>query len=320
MEEKARVIAIVADEFTENHPLAEKLREDGFRAEVVNRQQATCERLAALNPDIIITDADVGNAVNPFHLIIDVRGDGRLNNAEIFFYSTSIDVKTEIALRKLKVNAFFIKSDNIGYLVDAAHTHFKGFEIISSNVAEEMRALEAQDALEDQEAESGSPANAPGVESKGFESSDEFTNMFADLVDDTGENQKTDESHFEALYNLGVSYYEKELYGKAIEKFEKVGQSSAWRLKSLLMTGMTQKKMGEMETAVGTFKTGYRDCADESGKADFLYELGDTLDAIGKMDEAYKMFAAVYQKNKEFRDVRARLVRLKSAIEIRNKS
>ena len=318
MEEKSRVVAILSDDFTENNSLAEKLREDGFRVEVVSRQQATCDSLAALSPDIIITDADTGNAANPFHLITKIRGDGRLNKAEIFFYSASIDVKTEIALRKLKVNAFFIKSDNIGYLVDAAHTHFKGFEIVDNNHAfEEMSDLEVRDAggggLD-------SHGSSPRLAAQKFDSADEFTNVFADLVDDVGENQKKDEGQFEKSYNLGVSNYDKELYEKAIEEFEKAGQSPAWRLKSLLMTGMAQKKLGEMDKAVGIFKMGYRDSVDETSKSEFLYELGDTLDAIGKMDEAYKMFAAVYQRNKEFRDVRARLVSLKSAIEIRNKA
>jgi tetratricopeptide (TPR) repeat protein len=315
MEEKPRTIAIIADEFIEKHPLAEKLREDGFRVEVVNHPQADCERLAALAPDIIITDADTGNAANPFHLITKIRGDERLNKAEIFFYSTSIDVKTEIALRRLKVTAFFVKSGNIGYLVDAAHTHFKGFEIIDVNqVEKDPPDMDVQDAQSD------STATSPVAGSRGFESSDEFANMFAELLDSPDKSQKTDDSQFEKLYNLGVSSYDKEQYGEAIEKFEKAGQSPAWRLKSLLMTGMALRKMGEMDKAVGIFKTGYRDSADESGKLEFLFELGDTLDAIGKMDEAYKMFVAVYQRNKEFRDVRARLVRLKSAIEIRNKS
>lgn len=315
MEEKQHVIAILADEFTKNRPLADKLRESGFRVEVVGRQQATCDSLAALGPDIIITDADEGNVANPFHLITKIRGDERLTKSEIFFYSASVDVKTEITLRKLKVNSYFIKSDNIAHLVDAAHTHFSDYRMAREiPVAEKMRVSE------DEDTQAESVYHAPRVETRGFERSDEFKNMFADLVDDVGESPQKDEVQFDELYNLGVSYYDQGLYDKAIEEFEKASQSPTWRLKSLLMTGKSKKKMGEFEKAVGIFKTGYRDSPDESSKAEFLYELGDTLDSIGKMDEAYKMFAAVYQRNKEFRDVRARLVSLKSAIESRNKA
>jgi DNA-binding response OmpR family regulator len=314
MDEKTRVIAIIADEFTESRPLAEKLREQGFRVEVVALGQVTCDRLAAFSPDIIITDFDEENAQNPFHIITRIREDERLKNAEIFFYSASIDVKTEITLRKLKIISYFIKSDNIGHIVDAVQTHFRNIETAGDGwFGEEMQARE------NREAQAGSDDDTPGVEGEGVEYTNEFKNMFSDLTDGVEENHETDGNQFEALYNLGVSYYDKELYDKAIEEFGKAAQSPDWRLKSLLMTGMAQRKMGELEKAVGTFKTGYRDAGDEFDKMGFLYELGDTLDAMGKMEEAYKMFAAVYQRNKAFRDARAKLISLKSAIEIRNK-
>jgi DNA-binding response OmpR family regulator len=314
MDAKTRVIAIIADEFTANRPLAEKLREAGFRVEVVVREQVTCDRLAALSPDIIITDFDEDNAQNPFHVITKIREDERLKNAEIFFYSASIDVKTEITLRKLKIVSYFIKSDNIGYMVDAVQTHFHNIETAGdSRFGEEMQARE------NGETQTGPDDDAPGVGADELGYANEFKNMFSDLTDNVEEDHKTGGSPFEAIYNLGVSYYDKELYDKAIEEFGKAAQSPDWRLRSLLMTGMTQRKMGELEKAVVTFKTGYRDAGGEFDKMGFLYELGETLDAMGKMEEAYKMFAAVYQRDKTFRDAKAKLISLKSAIEIKNK-
>lgn len=316
MEEKTRVIAILTDEFTESQQLAEKLRGEGFRVEPVNPKQATCDSLAAVGPDIIITDSDVGNTADPFHLITRIKGDERLKDAEVFFYSTSIDVKTEITLRKLKVISYFIKSDNIGHIVEAVKTHFHNID--SPHVVQ--YAEEPQD-FDVQEMDTGSDYSRPAVKVSGPEPMDEFTNMFADLVDDGGKGQKTAEDQSGKSYNLGVSLYDKEHYAKALEEFEKASQSPAWRLKGLLMMGMAHKKMGEYEKALEVFKIGYRDSADDSGKAGFLYELGDTLDTMGnRMEEAYKMFAAVYQRNKEFRDVRNRLISLKTAIELKNKA
>jgi tetratricopeptide (TPR) repeat protein len=316
MEEKTRVITILADEFTKSQPLAEKLREAGFRVEVVEHTQATCDMLAQFGPDIIITDSDEKNTANPFHLITGIREDERLKKAEIFFYSTSIDVKTEIILRKLKIISYFIKSDNVGYIVDAATAHFHTVETPQNvRYGEETRDSGPQDL------DTASEDDSPGAEGRGFESSDEFTNMFADIGGDRGGDREKGENQFGKSYSLGISLYEKDDYEKAIDEFEKASQSPAWRLKSLLMMGMTYKKMGEFEKALAAFKTGYRDSADESGKAEFLYELGDALDMMGnRMEEAYKMFAAVYQRNKEFRDVRSRLISLKSAIEAKNKA
>lgn len=318
MEDKTRVIAILTDEFIETQQLDEKLRGEGYRVEAVARNQATCDSLAAIAPDIIITDYDEENSADPFHLITRIKGDERLGKSEVFFYSTSIDVKTEITLRKLKVISYFIKSDNIGHIVEAVKTHFHNIDTPQNvhHYEDEMRDFEAQEV-------NALPEDS-GVETqeREIESSDEFTNMFADLVDNSGKNQKRDdENQFEKSYNLGVSLYDKELYIKALEELEKASQSPAWRLKSLLMIGMAQKKMGEFEKALEIFKIGYRDSTDDSGKASFLYELGDTLDTMGnRMEEAYKMFAAVYQRNKEFRDVRNRLISLKSAIELKNKA
>lgn len=311
MEEKTRVIAIIADEFTESRPLAEKLRQEGFRVEVVDRSQVTCDKLAALTPDIIITDSDEENTSDPFHIITLIRGDERLKNAEIFFYSASIDVKTEIALRKLKIISYFIKTDNIGHMVEAALTHFHNIE-----AAQDGRFDEDMQALEVQEPETDFVNN---VEAEGGGDTDEFSTIFSDFVDGVEKPVKMDTNPSEALYNMAVSYYEMGLYDKAIEGFVKVAQSPDWRLKSLIMTGMAQKKLGELEKAVETFKAGYRDATDELGKTGFLYELGDTLEALGKRGEAYKIFAAVYQRSKEFRDVRARLINLKTAMEIKDK-
>ena len=279
--------------------------------EVVDRAQVTCDNLAALTPDIIITDFDEENTSDPFHIITRIRGDERLKNAEIFFYSASIDVKTEIALRKLKIISYFIKSDNIGHMVDAVQTHFQNIE-----APQDGRFDEDLQALEVQEPEANFVNN---VEAEGGGDTDEFNTLFSEFVDGVEKTVKTNVNPSEALYNLAVSYYEMGLYDKAIEEFGKVGQSPDWRLKSLIMTGMAQKKMGDLEKAVETFKAGYRDATDELGKTGFLYELGDTLEVMGKKGEAYKMFAAVYQRNKEFHDVRARLINLKTAMEIKDK-
>ena len=311
MEEKTRVITIIADEFTKSRPLAEKLRQEGFRVEVVDREQVTCDTLAALTPDIIITDSDEDNNSDPFHIITRIRGDERLKNPEIFFYSASIDVKTEITLRKLKIISYFIKSDNIAYMVDAVQTHFHNIDTPQDGRFDE----ETQD-VSVQEPEADFVNN---VEAQGGGDADEFNTIFSEFVDGVEKPAKTGGNPLEGIYNQAVSYYEMGLYGKAIEEFGKVGQSPDWRLKGLIMTGMAQKKMGELEKAVETFKTGYRDATDELGKTGVLYELGDTLEAMGKKGEAYKMFAAVYQRNKEFHDVRARLINLKTAMEIKDK-
>lgn len=281
--------------------------------EVVGRAQVTCDKLAALAPDIIITDSDEENTSDPFHIISRIKGDERLKNAEIFFYSTSIDVKTEIALRKLKIISYFIKSNNIGHMVDAVQTHFHNIEAAQDDgFGEDVSQMEVQEPEADF-------ANNAEDEKSGGGDADEFNTLFSEFVDGVGKPVKTDRDPSEALYNTAVSYYEMGLYDKAIEEFGKAGQSPVWRLKSLIMTGMAQKKMGELEKAVETFKGGYRDASDELDKTGFLYELADTLEAMGKKGEAYKMFAGVYQRNKEFRDVRARLINLKTAMEIKDK-
>lgn len=316
MEAKTRVIAILTDEFTENQKLAEKLREEGYRVEAVRLQQATCDGLASVAPDIIITDYDEEKPDDPFRLIAQIKGDDRLGKAEIFFYSASIDVKTEITLRRLKVISYFIKSDNAGYIVEAVKAHFHNIDAPQNfSYEEEIREFEGQDI------NAGPEYSSPAPKERRVEATDEFKNMFADLVDDGGMDTKPVEDEFKNSYNQGVAHYDKERYPQALEEFEKAAQSPAWRIKSLLMMGLTQKKMGEYEKALEIFKIGYRDSTDDSGKSGFLYELGDTLDTMGnRMEEAYKMFAAVYQRNKEFRDVRNRLISLKSAIELKNKA
>ncbi|MBI5816377.1 MAG: tetratricopeptide repeat protein [Nitrospinae bacterium] len=323
-ENKDKVIALLTDGFMEKHGVREKLAAEGFKVESYSALSGeTVEKLAAARPDIIIGDDDPANAADSFHFFKRLKEDPRFKETELFFYTGAIDVKTEISIRRLKITSYFIKSENVGHLVDGVLQHYiqKDLDKDDSRWKKEINDLEIQEAEEARADEASSSYTGDEYTSgQSLENTAEFSDMVDTFHKGIEAKLGTDESSFEAYYNLGISYLEMGLFPQALAEFEKVKSSPAWKLKAVNMIGQTQRKMGEPDKAVETFKAGFKETADTFTKMGFLYEIADTMESQGKNQEAYKAFATIYQQNKEFKDVRSRLITLKNLIESKGKA
>ncbi|MBI4665296.1 MAG: tetratricopeptide repeat protein [Nitrospinae bacterium] len=313
MSDKKHTVALIEDEFIRAHPIKRKFMEEGFAAETFPYALESLDKIAAMAPDIIVLDCDPGHKTDPYYLAEKIRADDRLKGAEVFFYTQAIDVQTEIMLRKLKITSYFTKTEKIEYLVDAAQQHFVNLEAEKDKGRweDQISSLDVPERENDVQ----SPDTPAG---EGFESTHEFSSILSEFGAGLERHLAKDENYHETRYNLGVSYYEMELYDKALEELTISLQSPDFYFKSLNMMGMAHRRLGETEKAIENFKKGYQEAKEEFVKLGFLYEIGDTYDAVGKHQDAYRMFAAVYKQNKEFKDVRSRLITLKNLLEPKN--
>ncbi len=457
MGDHIETIALVADKFMVDMKIEEQLKKEGFNAVMVKKAPDLIKALVKLSPAIIIIDLDHQNQDNPLAVISAIKKEAQLKESEVFIYTEGIDVRTEVALRKLKVQSYFTKSKNTELLINGVRNHFSWDEMTQEynpwedeeendddyiyDLREEEQIIEKQlvkrprhrppdrpsrpaatdgaptatpaqqrrPAPPPQEAapppqEAAPPAreepapaaktpsdieessiNLPGMLPEDQKESDtnEFMEMLTDFqngiskkLDDVekapghgqaaevenqiiqdgpfkaenltseGEALLTQPENFtntdefqdllnefhagldnklanmekghESHYNLGISYFEMGLFEQALEQFEKCVGTQEYKLRSMNMIGAIHRKLGAYDKAVESFKACHMNAPDEYSKLSFRYEIADTFMTQGKMRDAYKMFATVYKVDKGFKDTRAKLIKIKSALEANN--
>ena len=306
MDKANRSIALIEDRFILDCGLKAKLEDEGFDVVSVPREASVVEKIAAAAPGIVITDLDRDDPLDPLRTITSIKNGEEFRETEIFVLTEELDVKTEIALRKLRVNSFFMRSSDLRYIIEAAHTHFNPPAVEEEDVFESTR-------YEDDDAP---PENEEGGSGDSFFS--EFNEMLNDFQDGIAKHLDTVEDPHETHYNNGLAYMERNELDKALEEFSKSRLSPRLEEKSIVMIGSIQRRRGEYYKALDTFKQGYDLVSAEASKLNFRYELAETLLAQKRRKDAYNMFASVFKADRNFRDVRSRLVAIKDEIEKKN--
>ena len=339
MTDRTRPIVIFEDAHTKQRNLKGALEKDGFSVVSLDRAPDMLTKAAAAKPAIIITDFDVDKA-HPLKVVEALKANPAFKETEIFIYSESIDVKMEVALRKLKISSWFIKSEKAADLIGGVRTHFSWDQM--SQEYDPFAGMEDEneraDAVTD---ENGNPVGeefhatagggAPRTSSelvevievtkpKPLEESESFKEMFSDFQAGIEKKLEGDANSAETFYNLGVSYLEMGMDKQALEQFEKIAANPEWKQRATQMTGVACRKLGDYNRAIESFKSCYQATADEYAKLDFRYEIADTLMTMGKLKEAYQMFATVFKADKDFKDTKAKLIQIKTTLESKSQA
>lgn len=340
MNQQNRLIALLDDDFIRENDLKGLLEKSGYKVEALPASIESVAKLSALSPTIIITDLNHGNEKNPLDIIAAIKAEEKLKQAEIFVYSEKIEVKDEIGLRKLKINSYFTHSKDQTLIVNGVRHHFDWLD--SPREAEPLAVdtdyfdqnqgggyapppnqkqnrKEIRQVLEVTQAENFSDTTEDLQdflkEYKGA-LGDKLGEIFeggegGSIFDEGAEPAQEDQPPFDrgmTLFNNGQTE-------QAIEMLEKAAQDPETRLKSLNMLGAAYKKLGDLEKALQSFKSGHQEAKDNATRFDFHYEIADAYMAQGKLKEAYKLFADIYKVDKAFRDTRSKLLEIKSSIE-----
>jgi tetratricopeptide (TPR) repeat protein len=116
-------------------------------------------------------------------------------------------------------------------------------------------------------------------------------------------------------YEMGVRQMLLKKYDEAISNFQLARNDPKHRVNAQILLGMAFFEAGFLDEADDTLGALIRDYANtESPKyMDMLYWRGRTLELKAKIEDARKLYSQIFQKDSSYRDVAARLKKLRDA-------
>lgn len=136
---------------------------------------------------------------------------------------------------------------------------------------------------------------------------------FAEVFEEfkKGVEKKVGEEDFATHYNLGIAYKEMELLDEAIGEFQLAARSPQFFVECCSMLGLCFRQKGLHELAEKWYRKGLEAPGfPEEVMAGLRYDLAETLEDLGRKEEALALFREVYAVNAHYRDVKAKIQQL----------
>ncbi|MBF0171010.1 MAG: hypothetical protein HQK87_07985 [Nitrospinae bacterium] len=320
MSEGKATIGLVEDPYVLKSALVDLLNKAGYTPLVVARSEDPVKKFETAKPAIIITDRDPATSDHPFGIIDAIRKSPVLGKTEIFFFSDNLDVKDEVALRRFKINSFFLKSADPQTLIDGIRLQLNPPKEETYQEWEDQLLNRGQVIVERQVQVPGPaapaapppPAPAPqgggGLFGDAGGGSDDMGGIFDSIfgVDDTDKSAK---GHFD----LGSALFKSKIWDQSLVELRMAANAPKYACDSYLMMGKAYRELGKLPDAVRTFQAGHK-LAAEGQKNEFSFELGATMEQAGKPVDAYRLFVAVYKADQNYPGVKERLTNLKKQL------
>jgi len=104
------------------------------------------------------------------------------------------------------------------------------------------------------------------------------------------------------------------LYNEAIKEFDNAAASGQFKLSAGSMTGKCLRCLKKYPEAIAKFKETAKLIRDKVEMMGVKYEIGITLEEMGKLKEAFNFFGSIYKEDKSYRDVVKRLMEIKNRL------
>lgn len=216
----------------------------------------------------------------------------------IMVYLGEMDVKTEVTLRRLKIDTFILsdrkKETGKENLLHGLDKYFQQKEVKNTLTGKREKSYEDKIISEIAKREDGEIDVAKLVS--------QFDSMVSDEVGD---------EDFDTYYNLGQSYLEMGLYDNAINSFSLSAKSPEMHLASSHMIGVCYYRQGQKKKAISTLFAGFKSSKDKKESAGIGFELGNILYELDRKQDALKIFKAVERVDPDFMDIRDKVAELK---------
>ncbi len=138
----------------------------------------------------------------------------------------------------------------------------------------------------------------------------EAVEMAEELKEDMGAQLTKEDA--ETHYNLGIAYMEMELFDEAIKEFKLSLKDPSLEFDALTRLALCSMKKGEFHEATGFYERALKmEGKSEEEKKALMYELGLTLEAAGRREDALRMFSKVYEMDREYRNVAEKMESLR---------
>ncbi|GMT42900.1 MAG: hypothetical protein IEMM0002_1311 [bacterium] len=299
-------IFIIEDAFTKQVALIDLLKKENLGV-ITGGGEDVMDQIVQAKPAIVLTDIDKSALPETqMGFLQKLKENEALKSTEVFVYLESLNVSIEVQLRKMKLNNYFIKDTNTDFIVSSIKQFFEpqkedDFSLVDATPRYNMnqntpRPMPAV-----------GPVSTPPVDER--QNIGEMMKEFSDKI-----HSQLGEGDAETFYNLGISYMDMELYVEAIGEFEKAAANGQFRLEASNMIGKclcSQKKYGE---AIEKFKETAKFTSDKVEMMGVKYEIGITLEEMGKLKEAFNTLGSIYKEDKSYRDVLGRLKAIKKKL------
>ncbi|MDO9067263.1 MAG: tetratricopeptide repeat protein, partial [Deltaproteobacteria bacterium] len=129
-----------------------------------------------------------------------------------------------------------------------------------------------------------------------------------------GVYQSIKQEDFQGHYDLGIAYKEMGLVQEAIAEFQISSKGDKERLKSFEMLGICFMERGEYKFAIRQMERGLATPGyEEESYMGLRYNLAQSYENVGEIDNAIKAYEEIYSADVSFRDVAQKLQQLKPA-------
>ncbi len=305
-------IGIIEDPYILKAELVDLLKKAGYEPLVVARAEDPLKKFEAAKPKVIITDRDPATSDHRFGLINDVRENATLKEVEIFFYSDNLDVKDEVALRRLKVNSFFLKSADPATVVEGIRLFLNPpkeetyqdweDELLNRGTVYVDRPVQVPGAgappPPSAPAAPPQPGATPsadplagggggGIFGASGGADDNMGGVF-DSIFGTDDTDKSAKGHFD----LGSALFSSKIWDQALVELRMASNSARYATESHLMMGKSYRELGKLADAVRSFQAGQK-LAPPDEKNAFTFELAITMEQGGKPTDAFRALASL---------------------------
>ncbi len=258
------------------------------------------ESLGGNIPDIYILEiqemnSDIEKGIEKF------KKEPAFKNMVTMTYLYQMDVKTEVLLRKLKINTFILsgkeKETGKKNLLNILDKYFEHIKIKNAMIGEREKSFDNKIASEIAKRE------------KGEVDVDKLASQFDSMVSD-----QVGDGDYDTHYNLGQSYLGMGLYDNAIKSFTLSAKFPEMYLLSCHMIGICYYRQGQKKKAVSTLFAGFKSSKGKKEGAGIGFELGNILYEFDQKKDALKIFKLVEKIDPDFMDIMEKIAKLEKEL------
>ncbi len=268
------IILIIEDPHIAEVGLVQRLKDNYYDVITVNNAEAALAALEQDSPSAIITDIHLPDQ-NGIEFLEKLRKNTETRQIQIFIFTDEIDIKTEVALKELRIFDFFTKKNDVNYLVRGVERYYR-----------ELLQKQQQEMVGD---EYGSGDETVDIRVA-------FQEFFKGL------QQQLAKEDFETHYELGVSYLDMGIINSAIREFQMAARSPTLFQASCYMIAQCFLKKNMSKEAIQSLQRGLSRDANSEEAVGLHYEMAIILRELGRRKEALSYLQRVREKDENFRE------------------
>ena len=300
MDEK--LILVVEDEYAVKAELRQTLEKEGFYVSSIaesDDQDNILDKIMSQKPHILIIGSGVKDEGDRIDLLEKIQNEEHMKDCETFIFAERIEIPLLKKLRSLNLKNYFTIEENMPtILADQIRRFFKGWDDTHALDLSMINGILGEGLTD------GKPSYHTIPHSEAHT-----------LLTETRSDLPSDKTEADTDYALGEKLIDSGEYEQALELMRKVSEDKRLREKALISTAICLRHLKKYKEAVETLQAGSKESTEIEGKTHFRYQLGITLEKVGKHKEALQFYDAVEKANPSYHDIGSRISEVKRRLQ-----